>query len=148
MTGSSIPKTARFGRSLWAAFLLSALILGLSSCSQKMYFARSAMVPAAQGDVRIKTDQNNNYHIQLFVRHLAPSSQLTPPKQAYVVWMVTDGQGTKNIGQIQSSGSLLSKSLKATLSTVSVFKPNSFFITAENDPATKYPGTPIVLQTR
>lgn len=148
MKGLSIPKPARHGQGLWAAFLFSALLLSLSSCSQKLYFARSAMAPAAQGVVRIKTDQNNNYHIQLFVRHLAPSSRLSPPKQAYVVWMVTDGQGTKNIGQIQSSSGLFSKSLKATLSTVSVFKPRSFFITAENDPATKFPGTPIVLQTR
>lgn len=128
--------------------LCSLTALSLSACSRKLYFARSALAPAAEGQVRIKTDQNNNYHIQLRVRHLAPSNQLTPPKATYVVWMVTDGQGTKNIGQLQSSGHLFSKTLKASLNTVSAFMPKGFFITGEDHPATKDPGTPIVLQTR
>ncbi len=76
------------------------------------------------------------------------SKRLTPPKQTYVVWMKTDNNGTKNIGSINTSSSLFSKTLKSSLQTVTPFKPEGFFITADDDAAVQYPQGLVVLTTR
>lgn len=124
------------------------IIFSLSSCARKMTFNKSIIVPAAEGSVKIKTDKNKNNTIDISVRHLAPPGQLTPPKKTYVVWMETDGNGTKNIGNINSSTGLLSSTLKGSLKTVTSFKPTGFFITAEDDASIQYPGYQVVLRTK
>jgi hypothetical protein len=98
-------------------------------------------VPAATGDVTVKSDKNNNYVIQIKLAGLAEAQRLQPSKQTYVVWMETDHSTAKNLGQNTSTN------LKASFETVSSFKPRKIFITAENDPAITYPGTQVVLTT-
>ncbi|MCP9768727.1 hypothetical protein EGI22_12445 [Lacihabitans sp. LS3-19] len=112
-----------------------------------MAFKNSSVVPAAVGSINLKSDKNNNHTIKISINHLAPASQLTPPYNTYVVWMVTENNETKNIGQLISSSSFLSKALKGSLSAVSSYKPVSFFISAENEGNVEYPGL-IVLSTR
>jgi hypothetical protein len=127
--------------------LTAAILVALGSCAKKINFAGSSVVPAARGFVKVKKDNNSNYNIKVELSNLAEVSRLQPPRQTYVVWMETDQQTTKNIGQIQSSSSMLSKKLKASLETVSSFKPVKIFITAEDDAAVQYPGTQMVLST-
>ena len=127
--------------------MVAAFVIIISSCSKKMMFGSSSVVPAAVGSVKVKTDKNKNHTVQVSVTHLAPASKLSPPKNTYVVWMVTESSGTKNIGQLNSSGSFLSKALKGSLKTVTSFNPSSFFITAEENGNVQYPGSPIVLST-
>lgn len=110
-------------------------------------FSNSDIVPAAVGSVKIKSDNNNNQTIEVSVKHLAPSTKLSPPQNTYVVWMVTENNGNQNIGQLNSSSGLLSKTLKASLKTVTSFNPTSFFITAEDNGNVQYPGTTVVLRT-
>jgi hypothetical protein len=118
------------------------LIFSLSSCSTKALFLTSSIVPAAKGSVKIKTDKNNNYVIEMQISNLAGVERLQPAKQSYVVWMVTDQDNTKNIGRVTSS-----KKLKASFKTVSSFKPVKIFITAEDDENVQYPGEQVVLST-
>jgi hypothetical protein len=125
--------------------LLAALLM--PSCARKMTFNNSPIVPAATGSVKIKSDNNNNYSIDVSVTNLAPADKLTPPRKYYVVWMTSEDAGTKNIGQIESSGSLLSRTLKGSLKTVTSFKPQNIFITAEDNADVQYPGSTIVLNT-
>lgn len=114
-----------------------------SSCASKTVpFVASTIVPGAEGEVKVKKDNNNNYLIDLDIEHLAPSTSLTPSKAAYVAWMETNENGTKNIGQVT-----ISKSRKASLSTASTFKPVKIFISAEDDGKTEIPGNTIVLTT-
>jgi hypothetical protein len=120
------------------------MILAFESCSHKISFATSSVVPAARGTVKIKKDNNHNYVIKLDIFNLAEVKRLQPAKQAYLVWMVTDGETTKNIGQINSSSSLLSKKLKASFESVSATRPTKIFITAEDDVTTQYPGLQIL----
>lgn len=127
--------------------LTVALIMIFSSCAKKMMFSSSSVVPAAVGSVKIKSDKNKNHNIQVSVTNLAPASKLTPPQNTYVVWMVTEGNGIKNIGQLKSSSSLVSKALKGSLKTVTPFNPTNFFITAENNGEVQYPDSTIVLTT-
>lgn len=110
-------------------------------------FTSSDIVPAAVGSVKIKSDNNKNQTIEVNVKHLAPSSKLSPPQNTYVVWMMTERNGTQNIGQLNSSSSLLSKTLKASLKTVTSYNPTSFFITAEDNGNVQYPASMVVLST-
>ena len=119
----------------------------LDSCAKKITFANSSVVPAAEGLVKIKKDKNKNYHIELSVMRLAEPDRLFPSAHLYLVWMETEGYGTKNIGRLKTSRSLFSKSLKSSLNTVSSFKPIKIFITAEDDGNIQYPGGQTVLST-
>ena len=61
--------------------------------------------------------------------------------------MVTEHDGTKNIGQLKTCSVVFSKSLKSCLNTVSPFDPRDFFITAEDDADIQYPGSQVVIKT-
>ena len=130
--------------SLATALLLTLLI---QSCTTKHAFSTSPIVPAAEGSVKVKKDKNSNYNIDLSVIRLADSKRLSPSKEMYIVWMETEQNGTKNIGQLKTSSGMLSKTLKSSLKTVSSFKPTKIFITAENDATVQYPGSLMVLET-
>ena len=124
-----------------------AMIISLGACSQKITFLNSSVVPAARGYVEIKTDKNKNNVIDIHVTDLAEVQRLQPARQTYVVWMVTDQNETKNMGQLKSASSMLSKQLKASFESVTAFKPTRIFITAEDDANTQYAGDQIVLST-
>lgn len=131
-------------------YLLAGMIIMavmFTSCAQKMNFSRSAIVPGATGYAKIKKDNNGNNSVKVKLYNLASPDQLTPPRLAYVVWMMINDNQNKNIGRITSERGI-SRTKKATLETVTVSKPTGFFITAEDiaDPVT--PGTTVVLTTK
>ncbi|MBC8004545.1 MAG: hypothetical protein H7X84_03635 [Verrucomicrobia bacterium] len=131
-------------------FLFLAIIMALTfdSCATKTKFARSTIVPAAEGVVSVKQDKNDNYVINVNISNLADPMYLQHPRSTYVVWMEGDDNETKNIGQIKSSNSFMSKSLKGSFETVSSVKPKKIFLTAENDPSVQYPdNTDVILTT-
>lgn len=123
-------------------------ILMLTSCSKKMHFATSTVVPAAEGTVKYKKDDNGNYAISVKIVNLADPKKLVPPKNTYVLWMETNQSGVQNLGQITSSTGWFSSTRKASLEAVTPFKPKSFFITAEDNPSITYPGPQPVLRTK
>ncbi|MBC7688394.1 MAG: hypothetical protein H7211_09460 [Aquabacterium sp.] len=123
------------------------LLFYFSSCARKISFQTSSVVPAAEGKVKLTKDDNNNYKIKITISNLAEPERLQPAKKTYVVWMQTADNGTKNIGQINSSTGFLSDKLKAAFETVTAFKPVKIFITAEDDASIQYPGMQVVLST-
>ena len=127
--------------------LTTIVMFSFASCTKKIAFLTSSVVPAARGYVEVKTDKNKNYGINIQLLDLAEVKRLQPSKQTYVVWMVTDEGVTKNIGQIKSSTGMMSKQLKASFETVSPNKPVKIFVTAEDDAITTYPSTQVVLST-
>jgi hypothetical protein len=143
---NTVTKSTKF-KSIVLGVLTITAVFSFSSCSKKINFLTSSVVPAARGNVEVKTDKNKNYVIQINLLDLAEVQRLQPSKQTYVVWMVTDEDVTKNIGQIKSSTSMMSKQLKASFETVTPFKPVKIFITAEDDAIITYPGTQVVLST-
>ncbi|SDL95808.1 hypothetical protein SAMN05421813_10454 [Daejeonella rubra] len=120
----------------------------LSSCSKKISFNTSTVVPAAQGVVKINKDDNKNHTIDIKIKNLAEPDRLKPAKSVYVVWMVTKENGVKNIGQLVSSRGLFSSLLEATLKTVTPFVPTRIFITAEENSDITVPGSEVILSTR
>ena len=81
-----------------ALVLFASLVF--ASCAQKLNFGTSVDVPAAKGKVKIKKDNNENYLISVKIENLVEAKELTPSRDVYVVWMETDRDGTKNIGQV------------------------------------------------
>lgn len=140
-------KSTLFTKNYFTIMAIAVIIFSFSACAKKISFQTSSVVPAARGSVIVKRDNNSNYRIQIKLFNLAEVKRLDPPKQAYVVWMESDQQAEKNMGQINSSNSMLSKTLKASFETVTAFKPIKIFITAEDDAAVLYPGTQLVLST-
>ena len=140
-------KSPEVKRKLASICLFLAVII-LPGCTKRVAFLTSTVVPAASGYVYVKTDKNKNNAIEIHLSSLAEVGRLQPARQTYVVWILTQDDMTKNIGQIKSSSSVLSKRLKANFQTVSAFKPTKVFITAEDDAETQYPGSQLILETR
>jgi hypothetical protein len=134
-------------KNIMSGLLVTLILFSFNSCAVKSAFLSSSVVPAAKGNVKVKRDKNKNYVIQVNVTNLAEVARLQPPKQTYVVWMVSDQEETNNIGQLKSSKNFLSKQMSVSFETVSSSKPVKIFITAENDGGTQYPGEQIVLTT-
>lgn len=125
-------------KSFFLMLIAFLMILTFESCATKTKFTRSAVVPGAEGVVKVKKDKNENYVINIDIANLAKPENLPSPKNSYVVWMEGGDNETKNIGQIKSSKSMLSKSLSGSFETVSSVKPKRIFVTAENDPGVQY----------
>lgn len=123
------------------------LVLSMASCSRKLVFRESGIVPAAQGSVKVKKDKNENYAIDLSVRHLSPPERLIQSRDTYVLWTDTRRNGIKNLGQLKSRHGLFSKELKSDLETVTTFEPRNFFITAERAADIPFPEGQVVLTT-
>jgi len=131
-------------------FTLAAICLTfimLQSCSKKIAFQTSPVVPAARGTVKVTKDDNKNYHIAINLINLAEISRVYPDKKMYVVWMVATDNSTKNLGMINSSSGFMSTKLKANFQTNTASKPVKIFITAETDGDTRTPGTSVLLTT-
>ena len=138
----STSKHHHLSRTIFFILTLAIIALFFQSCTKKLTFAISSVVPSAEGTVKIKQDRNHNYKIDLNVIRLSEPERLTPPKDVYIVWMDSDDNGITNIGQLKTS-----KSLKSSLNTVTSFKPKSFFITAEDHGNIQYSGDEVVLRT-
>ena len=123
------------------------MIIPFTSCAKKITFINSTVVPAADGYIKIKKDNNKNYIIKIEVSDLAEVERVQASKTTYVVWMETDEGNTENLGQLNSSRSFLSKQKTASLETVSSYKPVKIFITTEEGVNTQYPGRQVVLTT-
>jgi hypothetical protein len=137
----------RLFKKITLSILATTIMFAFFSCAHKTSFQTSAVVPAARGDVKVKKDDNNNYHIKVKISGLAEAKRLEPAKQVYVIWLESEEHIIKNLGQINSSSGLLSKTLKASFETVSSVKPIKVFITAEDNASAQYPGTHIILST-
>ena len=142
-------KSSNTVRGIKVLFVLAlAITILLGSCAKRVKFRPSPLVPAAAGYVKIKKDENKNYSIEIKISNLADPERLYPAKQAYVVWIETDNNGIKNLGQLRSSKSLFSGALEGSLNTVTAFEPVKVFITAEDTTTPQHPGAQTVIQTR
>src|SRR5690606_23366616 len=131
----SMPYSFRILSFIFAAVLISA-------CSRKVVFPTSTVLPAADAVVKIDKNDNNNYEIDLRVENMAKPDRLDPPRKKYVVWMVSEKNGTINMGNLE-----ISKKLKGSLETASPYKPICFFITAEDREVVDTPSTQVVLNS-
>ena len=130
----------------FALICITGLVVFLSACATNEKFLISTVVPSAEGNVRVKKDQNNNYSIKVAVENLAEPNRLPQPKSMYVVWADTP-EGVKNLGRLNVDKGFITGKLKAELQTVMPYKPSRIFITAEDAATASYPGSYVVLNT-
>ena len=123
------------------------VVICLQSCAKKITFLTSSVVPAAEGTVKVKKDNNDNYRINVSLTNLVEPKRLQPSKSLYVVWMETDNNATQNIGQINTSTGMFGGKHKSSFETVSSSKPTKIFLTAEDDAKVQSPGSQVVLST-
>lgn len=128
--------------------MIALTFIQLRAAAQEVHFKTSAVVPAAQGTVKVSTNKDKGYNISINILHLAGPQRLQPAAKTYIVWMDTEQNSTKNLGEIQSEDGFLSKTLKASLKTTTPFKPMRIFITAEDVAAISNPHGQQVLTTR
>lgn len=134
-----------FYRNFTTGLFFSACLLLAAGCSQKMQFAPSSIVPAAQGDIKVKKDKNDNYQIELSVKNLAKPERLQPSRTTYVVWAVSPDNRADNLGQIKADGG--DTTVDGSLETMTTFQPERVFITAEDQGSVQYPSAQVVLST-
>lgn len=96
--------------------------------------------PAARCTIHMHVGDNGNTELDMKAESLAAPSALTPPKNAYVVWVQSPDDAPQNHGQIT-----IDKNQKAELKTVTPYKRFRVFITAEDQPQMKVPEGPTVL---
>jgi biopolymer transport protein ExbD len=107
--------------------LLVATLLFLTSCASITKFPVSSTLPAAEITAKTKQDKNKNYTIEVTAKHLASPDRLNPPKSNYNVWIVTEENGTMNLGMLTNKNAKT-----AVLKTKTPFKVIEIFITAED----------------
>ncbi|WP_159518983.1 hypothetical protein [Sunxiuqinia indica] len=120
------------------------LLFSIESQAKKYKFLASSVVPAARGFAKITKDNNHNYVIKMKVTNLAEVKRLDSSKLSYVIWMVTDREETKNIGQLDSSSKFMPRNLLASFKTITSFTPIQIFITTEDEVDVQYPGSHIL----
>jgi hypothetical protein len=118
-----------------------AFTIFIGSCTQKVAFQRSSVVPAADADVRVKTDRNGNYELDIRVQNLAQPENLSPSRETYVVWMLASDQNTYNLGELQ-----VGDNLRGSLTAVTPHRPIRVYISAEDDATGRAPSDQVVLE--
>jgi hypothetical protein len=123
--------------------LVLVLSLSLASCATTAKFPISSIVPAAEITAKKKTDSNKNNTLEITARNLASPDRLVPSGTNYSIWVVSKGQGTKNVGQL-----LVSNGDKATFKTTTAFDFDEVFITVENQSDLTYPSGAEISRTK
>lgn len=128
---------------------LGTLLAVLLACSAAAAMAAAALplgsspeIPAAQGDVRLRTTRNGNTEIKLRVMHLAPPGKIVPGANVFVVWLRGQAQGAEpvNLGALR-----VDKRLNGKLTTTTPLSGFDLFITCEQSQTVTVPTAPELL---
>jgi hypothetical protein len=110
---------------------------------KEYHLIADSSVPAASGTVKVNRDKDNgNTKLDIKVDHLAKPSSLTPPANAYIVWVRPNGGDPVKQGAIG-----VGKDLKGELQVVTVSKDFDLLITAEQSDNVTAPSGLEVLHT-
>lgn len=101
-------------------------IFFITSCGTTTKFPVSPLAPAADITAITKLDENNNKVITIKAKNLASPDRIDPNANAYVIWIETQYNEVRNLGQLQNKNAD-----KAELSTVTPYDIDQIFITVE-----------------
>ncbi len=115
--------------------LISLVLLMLfASCTSTKTFPVSDLAPAAEITVKQKTNNNDNNEITVKAKYLASPERVSNSATAYVVWLVSEENGVKNIGALYNENGEDSE-----LKTITSFVGSEIFITAEKEAGISQP---------
>jgi hypothetical protein len=122
------------------ALSIAVLLLGLAAWAADIPMVASSLVPAAAGTISYEHDRNGNIKFTVSTKHLAAPSQLTPPKNAYVVWVEPRSQQPQNAGVLT-----VNNDLNGSFSGTTPHKTFNVVVTAEDNPTVTQPSGPEIL---
>jgi hypothetical protein len=111
--------------------------------STTMPLSVSSQLPAAEGQVRVKPE-GNQQRLIIETKHLADPSRVMPGASVYVVWLEPQNAG----GQRQNIGLLkLDEDKRGRLETTTPFRDFRIFVTAERAPNVTAPSQQLMTAT-
>ena len=108
--------------------ILLGLTTLLAGCATSAKFPISTVAPAAVITAKKTVDKNKNYVVELVALNLTSPERLNPPKDHYNVWIVTEQNEYKNLGQIMNANAK-----KVVFRTLTPFNPKEIILTAEDE---------------
>jgi hypothetical protein len=108
--------------------LLVGFGLLLAACATTTKFPISTVAPAAVITSKKTVDKDKNYVIELIALNLTSTDRLNPPKNHYNVWIVTEQNDYKNLGQVMNANAK-----KVVFKTLTPFNPKEIILTAEDE---------------
>ncbi|RPJ60939.1 MAG: hypothetical protein EHM23_08670 [Acidobacteria bacterium] len=118
------------------------LLWATAGCANKTPLVSTPVVPAAVGEVKLSTDDNNNTKVKVEVKYLAPPSALSPPRNAYVVWTWTGSGNPEKQGVLQ-----IGDNRKGEIEFITPAQNFDVIVTAEESADVRYPSSTIAMQT-
>lgn len=100
----------------------------LAACATTTKFPISTVAPAAVITSKKTVDKDKNYVIELIALNLTSTDRLNPPKNHYNVWIVTEQNDYKNLGQVMNANAK-----KVVFKTLTPFNPKEIILTAEDE---------------
>jgi hypothetical protein len=110
------------------SLLLFVFVMFLTSCATAKTFPVSELAPAAEITVKQKTDNKDNNKITVKAKYLASPDRVSSNATTYVVWLLSEENGLKNIGALYNENGEDSE-----LQTITSFVGSEIFITAEKE---------------
>ena len=108
--------------------ILLGLTTLLAGCASSAKLPVSTVAPAAVITAKKTLDKNKNYVVELVALNLTSPERLNPPKDHYNVWIVTEQNEYKNLGQIMNANAK-----KVVFRTLTPFNPKEIILTAEDE---------------
>ena len=99
-----------------------------AGCVTTAKFPISTVAPAAVITAKKTIDKDKNYVIELIALNLTSTDRLNPPKNHYNVWIVTEQNDYKNLGQVMNANAK-----KVVFKTLTPFNPKEIILTAEDE---------------
>lgn len=100
----------------------------LTSCSSTVIFPVSQITPGADITLEIRDQGAFNSMVTVTANNLAASDRLSPPKEFYIIWTVSESDIIRNVGQFAKKNEM-----KSTYKASFPYKIVEIFITAENE---------------
>lgn len=113
---------------------LGTMVVLMASCTNMTRFPISTVTPAADIVAVRNQDSNDNTVIRISAKNLAAVDRIASPNKAYVVWIVTERDGVRNIGKLINRNSRSAK-----METLIPEYSTEVFITAEENGETTVP---------
>ena len=122
-------------------FLLFSLLLATAAWGREDRLTNTGAAPAAEGKVITDNDRNGNTGVDIQVKHMATPQSLTPPRQAYLVWIQPRGKDAELLGSLR-----VNENLEGSLKATTTYKDFDILITAEDNMKPDTPSSTVVLK--
>jgi len=128
-------------RKVIALLVVMTICAATAALADDVKMRPSQVDPSAEARVEYHTERNGNTTLMLSAHHLAPPSQLTPPKTTYVVWIQRPGNDPENLGALK-----INEKQEATIKATTPHKTFDVFVTAEDNERVQSPSSMEVLR--